>query len=91
MEKKYQCRQCKQMLDQRFYYKDDRTANGLKGICKNCLRENYIANREKKIAYQKKYIKENHDRFIQYQREYNKKINTRGKIVVNQEKISISS
>ena len=91
MEKKQQCRQCRQMLDQKFYYRDDRTANGLKGICKNCLRENYMANREKKIKYQTQWNCENQDKVREYQDRYRDRQGYKVIISHCQEKISVNS
>ena len=73
MEKKYQCRQCNKMLPQDMYYRDDRTANGLKGICKECLRDNYNMNREKRIEYQIQWNYENYEKVREYMRRYQNK------------------
>lgn len=73
MEKKYQCRQCNQMLSHNMYYRDDRTATGLKGICKHCCHKKYLSCKEKKIKYQMNYIYENYDKYLKYQREYRRK------------------
>lgn len=91
MEKKHQCRQCNQMLDEKFYYKDDRTATGLKGICKHCLRENYLANREKRIKYQTQWNYENADKVREYQDRYRDRQGCQVKINYYQEKISVNA
>lgn len=70
MEKKYQCRQCNQMLSHNMYYRDDRTATGLKGICKQCLKENYEANREKRIQYQLEWNANNYEKVKEYMARY---------------------
>ena len=91
MEKKYQCRECNQMLSHDKYYRYDRTATGLKGICKHCLRENYKANREKRIKYQTQWNYENPDKLREYQDRYKDRQGHKVKINYCHERINVSA
>lgn len=80
MEKKYQqCSTCGEVLplSSEYFYKEKRSKTGFKTQCKKCKHEYYKMNQKYKIEYQKKYIKDNYERFIEYQRwyqRYNKSI-----------------
>lgn len=73
MEEKIQCRQCMKLLDIKNYYKDNRTSTGFKGVCKHCMRENYITDRERKIRYQIQWNNEHPERLKEYQDRYRDK------------------
>lgn len=73
MENKYQqCAACGEVLplSSDYFYKDKRSKTGYKTQCIECKREYYKMNKEYKISYQKKYIKDNYESFKRYQRWY---------------------
>lgn len=74
MERKYQCECCKDMKFESEFYEDKKRTFGLKlDACKQCKHEKYLIHKEKRIKYQMKYIYENYDKYMKYQREYRRK------------------
>ena len=61
------CGQAKEMTEKNFH-RNDNSPVGFVTVCKECKREYYRKNKEKKLSYQHEYIKRN----IEFYREYNK-------------------
>ncbi|WP_346938103.1 hypothetical protein [uncultured Clostridium sp.] len=74
MEKKYQCECCKNMLEEKMFYQDERRRFALKlDACKKCKHEKYLKQREKKITYQLKWMQENKEKAKEYVKKYQNK------------------
>ena len=69
-EKHLKCPHCGQVkeLNEENFYRTSSSPIGFKTRCKECAREYYRKNKEKKLSYQHEYIKRN----IEFYREYNK-------------------
>lgn len=71
MEKKYQCECCKNMLEEKMFYRDERRRFALKlDACKKCKHEKYLIQKEKKIKYQQQWMSENKEKVREYVRKY---------------------
>lgn len=64
------CSRCDRDLPLFLFGIDKNKKDGLSRLCKQCQREDYKKNREKKINIQKKYASNNKEQISEYQKEY---------------------
>ena len=67
------CKKCKNELSVECFHKNKNSKDGLADWCKECTKQAYIKNREKRLKYQRDYKNANVERFKEQQKRYRKK------------------
>lgn len=66
------CSKCKEIKSVSEFFKDKRSKNGYQSHCKECLREYYKNNIDKRKLYWKEYCKNNTEKVKEYQKKYHR-------------------
>ena len=67
------CKKCKNELSVECFHKNKNSKDGLADWCKECTKQAYIKNREKRLKYQRDYKNADVERFKEQQKRYRKK------------------
>ena len=70
---KKKCYGCKQIKELNCFYVDKSKKDDLTNLCRSCYKEKYKLEREKRLAYKKKYAETHKEEISNYFKEYHKK------------------
>lgn len=70
---KKKCYKCKEIKEFDCFYVDKSKKDGLTNLCKKCYKEKYEVEREKRLAYKKKYAETHKEEISNYFKEYHQK------------------